>query len=139
MTKEDILNIARLILTQCDGAISRDRKGYDNHDAVTVRELLSPDLFGISGLVDMEVEYLRRKLLRYTKQLRKIGGDYEYSEEQIDDLCRKLEEPICKNWGIAHGQVERGGPYGRISLKWPREGGDTNPYLRNWRFSGSWR
>ena len=119
--KEDILNFARLVLTQCDGAFSRDEKGYDLFDAITVREILSPDIFGISELSDYEVEYLREKLLRYKKQIRKIAVQYGIPESRIEEGLKALDEPVAKSSIIIRGQVKRGSPYGRISLKWIRE------------------
>jgi len=121
MTREDVLNFARLVLTQCDGAFRRDKKGYDAFDAVAVREILRPDIFGVSELVDEEVEYLRRKLLRYKKQIRKIASEFGVPKDKIDLGLKKLDEPICDNWLIIRGQEKRGGPYGRISVKWSRE------------------
>jgi len=121
MTREDIINFARLILTQCDGAFSRDKKGYDLFDAVTVREILRPDIFGISELSNEEGEYLRRKLLRYKKQIHKIAIQHDIPAAQIEIGLRKLAEPVSDNYIIIHGQLKRGSPYGRISAKWAKE------------------
>lgn len=121
MGRDDVLNIARLLLARCDGAISRDEKGYDVFDAVTVRQILSPDIFGIKELMDEEVEYLRLKLLRYKKQLRKVGLQFNIPPNKIDEALRKLDEPITKSAVIIRGQEVRGGPYGRISMKWVKE------------------
>jgi len=121
LAREDVLNTAKLILRYCDGAIARDKEGYDLFDAVTVRELIFPDIFGETELADEEVEYLRRKLLRYKNQLRKMGRGFGYSEATIEKSILKLDEPICDNWLIAHGQEKMGSPYGRISIKWMKE------------------
>ena len=64
MAREDVLNAAHIILSQCRGPLVKDKKGYDAFDAFTVREMLSPDIFGITELEDEEVEYIRQKLLR---------------------------------------------------------------------------
>lgn len=121
MTREDVLNFARIVLTQCDGAFARDGKGYDAFDAVTVRQILNPDIFGISELADEEIEYLRLKLLRYKKQIRQIASEHGIPKHRIEMGLKKLDEPVCDNWVIARGQEKRGGPYGRISLKWSKE------------------
>lgn len=118
MAREDVLNFARLVLTQCDGAFRRDKKGYDLFDAVTVREILRPDIFGITDLADEEVEYLRQKLLRYKKQIRKIATAHGVPKRRIEAGLKKLEQPISECSVIIHGQVKKGQPYGRISAKW---------------------
>ena len=120
MGREDVLNIARIILSQCDHAISKDKKGYDRFDAFTVRDILYPDIFGNSDISDEEVEYLREKLLRYRTQLREIAMDYGYSELHIEIVLHKLEEPICENSILIRGRAE-GTDYGRISYKWFKE------------------
>lgn len=119
MTKEDVLTFARLILTQCHGPFIRDKKGYDRFDAYTVRDLLSPDIFGISDLELEEVEYLRQKLLRYKKQIIKFAKENNIPQEKIDEGLKKLNEPITDGrcW-IIYGQVDSKSPYGRLSYKW---------------------
>jgi len=123
MTKEDVLNVAKLILKFCDGAVSKDKRGYDLFDAVTVRQFLYPSIdgYGIEDLEPEEIEYLRRKLLRYRKQLRKIALLYGIPSQNIDNAIRRIEEPVSENWLIIHGQIKHGEPYGRMSLKWVRE------------------
>jgi len=118
--RENILNVARLILALCDGACSKDKHGYDKFDAVTVRRILYPDIFGITELSDAELEYLREKLLRYLNQIRKIGKDYGFTKEQIEDICRKIEAPISDYSVFIRGKV-KGKRYGRISEKWLQE------------------
>lgn len=118
MAREDVLNMARLVLTQCDGAVTRDKKGYDSFDAVTVRQFLNPDIFGISELADEEVEYLRRKLLRYRKQIWKIAIESGISEALVKEGLKKLDTPVAESSIIIRGKVGRGSPYGRISHKW---------------------
>jgi hypothetical protein len=121
MTREDVLNFARLVLTQCDGAWSRDKKGYDLFDAVTVREILRPDIFGITELSNEEVEYLRLKLLRYKKQIRKLASEFNVPKDKIELGLQKLDEPVAECSVIIHGQVKKGEPYGRISARWVKE------------------
>jgi len=123
MTKEDVLNFANLILTQCCGPFIKDKKGYDKFDAYTVRDILEPDIFGITELEDEEVEYLRQKLLRYKKQIVKIAREHNISQEKIDENLKKLDDPISESSVIIHGQINSKSPYGRISLKWVRENG----------------
>jgi len=115
--REDVLNIAHLVLAHCDGAIHRDERGYDIFDAVTVREILSPDIFGVSELMDEEVEYLRLKLLRYKKQIEKIATEHGVPLDNINEALKKLEEPLAESSVIIHGKPKLG-RYGRISLKW---------------------
>jgi len=115
-----VLNIARLVLAYCDGAIHRDERGYDIFDAVTVRQILSPDIFGVSELMDEEVEYLRLKLLRYKKQIEKIALEHGVSQEKIREELEKLDTPLAESSVIIRGKP-KGGQYGRISLKWLTE------------------
>jgi len=121
MTKEDILNFAHLVLSQCCGPFVRDKKGYDRFDAYTVRDILEPDIFGIAELEDEEVEYLRQKLLRYKKQILKIAAEHGISQEKIEEGLGKLDEPIAEGSIIIYGRVKPRSPYGRISLKWVKE------------------
>ena len=107
--REYILNAARILLTRCDGAFTKDEEGYDKFDAVTVRQILNPDIFGISELADDEVEYLREKLLRYKQQLGELGVD-----------CGRLERPITNGSIIIRGTTDDGRS-GRISAKWMNE------------------
>jgi len=115
-----VLNIARLVLAYCDGAISRDKRGYDIFDAVTIRQILNPDIFGVGELMDEEIEYLRLKLLRYKKQIQKIAVEHDVPQEKIAEALRKLEEPLAESSVIIRGNL-KGGQYGRISLKWLTE------------------
>lgn len=121
MTRKDVLNFAHLILTQCDGAFKRDKKGYDLFDAITVRQILKSDIFGIADLSNEEIEYLRRKLLRYKEQIRKIALQHNFSKDQIEMGLKKLEQPVASSAIIIRGCVGKGRPYGRISLKWLRK------------------
>lgn len=120
MGREDVLTVARLILSQCDGAMSRDHKGYDVFDRFTVRDMLMPDIFCTDDISDEEMEYLRQKLLRYKKQLRKIAKDYGYTQSQIEKALQKLDDPICERSIYIKGKAE-GTEYGRISYKWLKE------------------
>lgn len=108
--REYVLKALRTLLQYCDGAFERDEMGYDRFDAKTARKFLRPDIDGVEGLADEEIEYLRRKLLRYRKQLGEYGIDVS-----------KLENPVAETWAVAHGQ-RKGGPYGRISIKKRGEG-----------------
>jgi len=118
LSREDVLNIARLVLAHCDGAIHRDERGYDIFDAVTVREILNPDIFGVGELMDEEVEYLRLKLLRYKKQIQKIAVEHGVPQEKITEALKKLDEPLAESSVIIHGKLKGNSQYGRISLKW---------------------
>lgn len=118
--KDDVLDMARLVLSQCDGAMTKDGKGYDVFDRFTVRDMLMPDIFGNEGLSDEEIEYLRGKLLRYKGQIRKFGLAYGYSESQIEKALKKLDEPICKNSIYIKGRAD-GTEYGRISYNWLKD------------------
>lgn len=136
MAKEDVLNFAHLVLSQCHGPFIRDKKGYDKFDAYTVRDILEPDIFGITELEDEEVEYLRQKLLRYKNQIRKMALNGGIPQEKIEIGLKKLDESITEGSLIIHGQVKSGSPYGRISLKWVKENsnffnqGDKNERCR---------
>lgn len=121
MAKEDVLNFAYLVLSQCHGPFVRDKKGYDMFDAFTVREILKPDIFGITELEDEEVEYLRQKLLRYENQAKKLAEEFGIPRDKIEENIKKIDEPIAESSIIIHGQVKPGGPYGRISLKWVKK------------------
>jgi len=71
-----IIEGAQLVLSVCDGAFSKDERGYDIFDAVHFRDFLShPDIFGVEGITPEEVEWMRRKLLRYKRQLQEMGFD----------------------------------------------------------------
>lgn len=124
--RDDVLNFARLLLTQCDGAFSRDEKGYDIFDAFTVRQILNPDIFDISELADEEVEYLRQKLLRYKKQIRKVATEFGVPKDKVETGLEKLDEPVAECSVLIRGQVKKA--RGRISLKWLRQFflGETN-------------
>jgi len=79
---EKIIEAAKLILSVCNGAFSRDKKGYDRFDAGYSRTiLLGPDIFGREGLTPEEVEWLRRKLLRYKRQLQK---EFDFDTNVLD-------------------------------------------------------
>lgn len=121
MSREDVLNFARLILSQCRGPFVRDKEGYDKFDAFTVREILSPDIFGIRELEDEEVEYLRQKLLRYRNQLRKTAPNFNIPKEKIEDFLKKIDKPVSESSFLAYGREKTDTPYGRISLKWVKE------------------
>ena len=121
MTKEDVLNFAYLILSRCHGPFERDKKGYDKFDAYTVRDILEPDIFGITELEDEEVEYLRQKLLRYKNQAKNLAEEFGIPRDKIEENIKKIDEPISEISVIIYGQVKQGSPYGRISLKWVKE------------------
>lgn len=118
--RENILSVTKLILAHCDGAVSKDKSGFDKFDAVTVRWILYPDVFGVTELSNAELEYLRQKLLRYLNQLRRIGKYYGFTKEQIEDACHKIETPISDYSVFIRGKVN-GKCYGRISEKWLQE------------------
>ncbi|GAI50493.1 unnamed protein product, partial [marine sediment metagenome] len=110
-----------LVLGQCRGPFIRDKKGYDKFDAYTVRDILEPDIFGITELEDEEVEYLRQKLLRYKNQAKKLAEEFGIPRDKIEENIKKIDEPIAEGSIIIHGQVKPGCPYGRISLKWVKK------------------
>jgi len=81
---EKIIKGAELILSVCDGAFSHDEKGYDILDAGHFRGFLRyPDIFGVEGLTPEEVEWMRRKLLRYKRQLWKMGFETGILDQPI--------------------------------------------------------
>jgi len=83
-----VIEGALLVLSVCDGAFSRDERGYDVFDAGLMRSFLCyPDIFGVEGLTPEEVEFIRRKLLRYRKQLREMRFDAEAIEKPIHSVC----------------------------------------------------
>ena len=68
-----VLNAGYRILKVCDGAQSKDKRGFNKPDAVLIRELY----FKPAEELTMEnVEFIRRKLLNYEIQLTKFGIDY---------------------------------------------------------------
>ncbi len=103
MGKEDVLNVANLILSQCNYAQTRDKKGYDIFDATTVRRILR-----IRDLDDGEVEYLRLKLLRYLKQLKKLGKESGFSEDRIEEACNKIKESVAPYSVICQFRIDKG-------------------------------
>jgi len=79
-----IIEGAQLILSVCDGAIFRDEQGYDIFDASHFRNFLRyPEIFGVEGLAPEEVEWIRRKLLRYKRQLQEMGFDTSVLDEPV--------------------------------------------------------
>jgi len=89
-----VVEAAKLLLSVCDGAEARDEVGYDVFDAVHFRDfLLYSELLGVEGLTPEEVEWMRRKLLRYRGQLKEMGFD-----------TAVLERPVHPVAFYAHGQ-----------------------------------
>lgn len=89
-----IIEASNMVLSVCDGAFARDEEGYDILDAGHFRGFLNhPDIFGVEGLAPEEIEWMRRKLLRYKKQLRKMGLDTSV-----------LDKPVHPVAFFAHGQ-----------------------------------
>jgi len=83
-----IIEAAQLVLSVCDGAITRDKEGYDIFDAGYFRGFLRyPDIFGVEGLTPEEVEWMRRKLLRYKRQLRKMGFDTSVLDQPVHPVA----------------------------------------------------
>jgi len=83
-----IIEGAQLILSVCDGAFSRDEQGYDIFDASHFRGFLRyPDIFGVEGLTPEEIEWMRRKLLRYKRQLREMGFDISVLDKPVHPVA----------------------------------------------------
>jgi len=83
-----IIEGAKLVLSVCDGAFKRDEEGYDIFDAGHFRGFLRyPDIFGIEGLTPEEIEWMRRKLLRYKKQLRNMGFDTSILDKPVHPVA----------------------------------------------------
>mgnify|MGYP000341891844 CR=1 FL=1 len=83
-----IVKGAMMLLDVCDGAIMRDEKGYDIYDAGHFRGfLLYPDIFGVEGLSPEEIEWMRRKLLRYKSQLANIGFEIDCLERKVHPVA----------------------------------------------------
>ena len=106
--KEDwnkIMDAWRLLLSVCDGAELRDKKGYDRFDAFTMRLFLYKDLFGREEITPQEVEFIRRKLLRYREQLKKLGYQhFNVLEKPFDEVSFFA---IGENWD---GKIRRVSP-----------------------------
>ena len=101
-----ILEAWKLILSVCDGAISRDEQGFDLFDAGTMRFFCHPDLFGVEGITPEEVEFVRRKLLRYREQLKKLGyKHFDVLGRPFHDVCFFAK---AEDW---EGNVLRVSPY----------------------------
>jgi len=93
-----IVEASEMILNVCDGAIERDEEGYDFFDARYFRGFLTyPEIFGVEGLTPEEVEWMRRKLLRYKGQLSEMGFDTDV-----------LDEPVHSEAFFAHAKDWRG-------------------------------
>jgi len=83
-----IIEGAQLILSVCDGAIFKDEQGYDIFDASHFRGFLRyPDIFGVEGLTPEEIEWMRRKLLRYKRQLREMGFDISVLDKPVHPVA----------------------------------------------------
>ena len=99
---EKIIDAWKRLLGVCDGAISRDEQGFSLFDAFNMRLYYRSDLFGVERITPEEVEFLRRKLLKYRKQLKELG--YRY----FDVLDRSVHEisffAVGENW---EGQIYR--------------------------------
>jgi len=86
--RKQIVEAAKQVLSVCDGAFARDEKGYDIFDAGHFRGfLIYPDIFGFEGLTPEEVEWMRRKLLRYKDQLRKLGFDPSILDQPVHSVA----------------------------------------------------
>jgi len=98
-----IIEAAEKILSICDGAFTRDEKGYDIFDAGHFRGFLRfPDIFGVEGLTPEEVEWMRRKLLRYKKQLLKVGFDISIIDQPVHPIAFFAH---AKDWDGRHLRV----------------------------------
>ena len=76
------------LLSVCDGAFYRDGWGFNRPDAFLVRYLLTE-----KELSDEQIEFLRRLLLKYEKQLKKLGVDYERLQKiKISEKARFLKK-----------------------------------------------
>jgi len=81
---EFVVRCAQTLLRFCYWDAKRDVKGFDIVDAGIMRALFwYPDIFGSWALTPEEVEFCRRKLLRYREQLSELGVDVS-----------KLEKPV---------------------------------------------
>jgi len=96
--KDVVLKAFRLLLSHCDGAVSKDGEGFDIFDAGTMRFFSFPEMFGNDEISDEEGEFIRLKLIRYREQLKKYGF------EEVD----KLYEPVSKTWFFARAEDEDG-------------------------------
>ena len=68
--KEYILEVAKALLSVCDGARTLDYQGYNKYDAWKVRQILASDP------TKEDIEYLRTILLKYKRQIEAMGYDY---------------------------------------------------------------
>ncbi|MBA7602744.1 hypothetical protein ES703_09840 [subsurface metagenome] len=83
-----IIEASNMVLNVCDGAFTRDEEGYDIFDAGHFRGFLNhPDIFGVKDLTPEEVEWMRRKLLRYKKQLQKMGLDASILDKPVHPVA----------------------------------------------------
>jgi hypothetical protein len=141
-----IIEASELILSVCDGAFSRDEEGYDIFDAKHFRDfLVYPDIFGVEGLTPEEVEWMRRKLLRYKRQLQEMGFDtsvldqpvhsvafYTYAQDWEGNWCRLSPHSLKKvgKWIIdILKHVEKHDNWVRMKLVFKR---GTNPLKKVW-------
>lgn len=93
-----VIEASEIILSMCDGAFAKDDEGYDIFDAGHFRGFLCyPDIFGVEGLTPEEIEWMRRKLLRYKEQLLKAGFDITI-----------LDKPVYPIAFFAHAQDWKG-------------------------------
>jgi len=120
MGRDEVLACAYFVLQYCDGAWSRDEQGYDVFDAVTVRLLLSPDVFGDLELHDDEIEYLRQKLLRYRTQIRTLALEEGRDPAKVERTLKELERPLSEEPNLikVHLETYKGTVlHGRINPK----------------------
>jgi len=102
MSREQVLNVAKLILTQCDCCMSKDKQGYNKFDCLVVRKLIALG----DDIADQEVEYLRQKLLHYLKQFKDIGTQFEIPDKKIEEVIKELEKSICESGYICNFQTK---------------------------------
>lgn len=99
---ERVVEAARRVLGVCDGALDRDKEGYDIFDASFIRGFFWPEFFGFEGLTPEEIEFMRRKLLRYKAQLKELGFDPTQIDEPVHDVTFLAG---AKGWDGRHLRV----------------------------------
>ena len=78
--KKYIIQVAKTLLSVCDGAVRLDFQGYNKFDAPVVRDIL---FYEDDEITLEEAEKLRKILLKYKRQIEAMGFDYTLLQEPL--------------------------------------------------------